>query len=162
MDRICFLSKKALTPITIMVIPHEDLKSLNLKIPLFGILLSLLLLAVGAIQTCRLVVNGLRYPSLMEKVDVYTQTFSEWNSTLAALKQTEKDFRRIFSLNSRDNVLDAIDTSYSGDIAIENLMEEVQKNVKRVDEIKDYLRIQKDLYLVTPKGYPVEGKISSS
>jgi len=162
MDRIYFLSKKALTPITIMVIPHENLKSFNLKIPLFGILLFLLLFAVGAIQTCRLVVNGLRYPSLMEKVDVYTQTFSEWNSTLAALKQTERDFRRIFSLNSRDNVLDAIDTSYSGDIAIENLMEEVQKNVKRVDEIKDYLRIQKDLYLATPKGYPVEGKISSS
>ena len=87
-----------------MVIPHENLKSFNLKIPLFGILLFLLLFAVGAIQTCRLVVDGLRYPSLMEKVDVYTQTFSEWNSTLAALKQTEKDFRRIFYKGRPKNV----------------------------------------------------------
>jgi len=78
MDRIYFLSKKALTPITIMVIPHENVKSLNLKIPLFGILLALFLFAVGAIQTCGLVVNGLRYPSLMEQVDFYTQKFSEW------------------------------------------------------------------------------------
>lgn len=161
MDRIYSLSKKALMPITIMVIPHENLKSLNLKIPLFGILLSLLVFAVGAIQTCRLVVNGLRYPSLMEKVDFYTQKFSEWNSTMTALTQTERDFRRIFSLKSKDNVLDAVDTSYSGDIDIENLMEELQKNVERVDEIKDYLRTQKDLYLATPKGYPVGGRISS-
>jgi murein DD-endopeptidase MepM/ murein hydrolase activator NlpD len=161
-DKISFLSKKAFTPITIMVIPHENLKSLNLKIPLLGILLSLFLFAVGVIQTGSLIVNGLRYPSLMEKVDFYTQKFSEWNSTMTALTQTERDFQRIFSLKSKDKVLEAVDTSYSGDIDIENLMGELQKNVERVDEIKDYLRIQKDLYLATPKGYPVGGRISSS
>jgi len=161
MVSIYFLSRKALTPITIMVIPHENLKSLNLKIPLLGILLSLLLFTMGTVQTFKLIVNGLRYSSLMGKVDFYTQRFTEWNSTMTALTQAEKDFRRIFSLKSKDNVLDAVDTSYSGDIDIENFIGEVQKNVERVDEIKDYLRIQKDLYLATPKGYPVEGRISS-
>jgi murein DD-endopeptidase MepM/ murein hydrolase activator NlpD len=162
MGRIYFLFKKALTPITIMVVPHENLKSLNLKIPLFGILLFLLVLAVGAVHTYRLVMKGLRYPSLMEKVDFYTQKFSEWNSTLTALKQTEREFRRIFSFKSKDNVLDTVETSYSGDIDIQNLMGEIQKTVGEVDEIKDYLRIQKDIYLATPKGYPVGGNISSS
>ena len=161
MDRIRFLFKKALTPITIMVIPHENLKPLNLKVPFVGILLSLLVLALGVVQTYRLVVNGLKYPFLMQKVDFYTQQFSEWNSTVTALKETERDFRRIFSFKSKDKVLDTIDTSYSGDIDIQNLMGEIQKTVERVDEIKDYLRIQKDLYMATPKGYPVEGNISS-
>src|SRR4030042_1389936 len=161
MDRIRFLFKKALTPITIMVIPHKDLKALNLKVPFVGILLSLLVLTVGAFQTYRLVVNGLKYPFLMHKVDFYTQKFSEWNCTVTALKETERDFRKIFSFKTKDKVLDTIDTSYSGDIDIENLMGEIQKTVERVDEIKDYLRIQKDLYMATPKGYPVEGKISS-
>ncbi len=161
MDRFHFLFKKALTPITIMVIPHENLKSLNLRIPVFGILLALLILAVGAVQTCRLVVNGLRYPSLMAKVDFYSQKFSEWNTTVAALKEAEREFRRIFSLESKNKVLEATDTSYSGDLDIHNLMGEIQLNVEKVDEIRDYLRIQKDLYLATPKGYPVEGNISS-
>jgi murein DD-endopeptidase MepM/ murein hydrolase activator NlpD len=161
MDRIRFLFKKAFTPITIMVIPHENLKSLNLKISLFGILLSLLVLGVGVVQTSRLVVKGLRYPSLTEKIDFYAQKFSEWNSTVAALKEAEKDFHRIFSFESQDKVLDGFDTSYAGDIDIEDLMGELQKTVERVDEIKDYLRIQKDLYLATPKGFPVEGNISS-
>jgi murein DD-endopeptidase MepM/ murein hydrolase activator NlpD len=161
MQRIYFLFKKALTPVTIMVIPHETLKSLNLKVPVLGILLSFLFLAVGAVQTYRLVVNGLQYASLVEKVNYYTQQFSQWNSTVAALKETEGDFRRIFSLNSKDQVLETIDTSYSGDIDIQNLMAELQKSVEKIDEIKDYLRIQKDLYLATPKGYPAEGNLSS-
>ena len=161
MDRIRFLFRKALTPITIMVIPHEDLKSLNLKVPFVGILLSLLFLTVGVIQTYTLIVNGLKYPFLKQKVNFYTQKFSEWNGTVTALKETERDFRKIFSFKSKDKVLDTIDTSYSGDIDIENLMGEIQKTVERVDEIKDYLRIQKDIYMATPKGYPVQSNISS-
>jgi len=144
-----------------MVIPHEDLKTLNLKVPFVGILLFLLVLMLGAVQTYRLFVNGLKYPFLVHKVDFYTQKFSEWNSTMTALRETERDFRKIFSFKSKDKVLDTIDTSYSGDIDIQNLMGEIQKTVERVDEIKDYLRIQKDLYMATPKGYPVEGDISS-
>ncbi len=161
MDRIRFLFRKALTPITIMVIPHENLKPLNLKGPFFGILLTLLFLTVGVIQTYRLVVNGLKYPFLMERVDFYTQKFSEWNSTVTALKETERDFRSIFSLKHKDKILDTMNTSYSGDVDIENLMGEIQKASERVDEIKDYLRIQKDLYMATPKGFPAEGDISS-
>lgn len=161
MRRIYCLFKKALTPVTIMVIPHETVKSLNLRVPVLGILLSLLFLALGAAQTYRLVVNGLQYASLVEKVNYYTQQFSQWNSTVTALKETEVDFRRIFSLDSRDQVLESIDTSYSGDIDIQNLMTELQKSVEKVDTIKDYLRIQKDLYLSTPKGYPTDGNISS-
>ena len=161
MDRIRYLLRKALTPITIMVIPHENLKPLNLKVPFFGILLTLLFLTVGVLQTYRLVVNGLKYPFLMERVDFYTQKFSEWNSTVTALKETERDFRNIFSLKHKDKILDTMNTSYSGDVDIENLMGEIQKASERVDEIKDYLRIQKDLYMATPKGFPVEGDISS-
>jgi murein DD-endopeptidase MepM/ murein hydrolase activator NlpD len=161
MHRIYYLFKKALTPVTIMVIPHENLKSLNLKVPVLGILLSFLFLAVGAVQTYRLAMDGLQYASLVGKVDYYTQQFSQWNSTVAALKETEGDFRRIFSLKSKDQVLETIDTSYSGDIDIQNLMAELQKSVEKIDEIKDYLRIQKDLYMATPKGYPAEGNISS-
>jgi murein DD-endopeptidase MepM/ murein hydrolase activator NlpD len=161
MDRIRFLFRKALIPITILVVPHENLKPLNLKVPFAGILLTLLVLTLGVIQTYRLVVNGLKYPFLMGRVDFYTQKFSEWNSTVTALKETEKDFRNIFSLKYKDKILDTMNTSYSGDVDIENLMGEIQKASERVDEIKNYLRIQKDLYMATPKGFPVEGNISS-
>ncbi len=162
MERIRFLFKKALTPITIMVIPHENLKPLNLKVPFVGILLALLVCTLGVIQSYRLIVNGLKYPFLIKKVNFYTEKFSEWNGTLAALKETERDFRKIFSSKSKNRVLETIDTSYSGDGDIETLMGEIEKTVERIDEIKDYLRIQKDIYMATPQGYPLEGNISSS
>jgi murein DD-endopeptidase MepM/ murein hydrolase activator NlpD len=162
MEKIRFLFKKALTPVTIMVIPHENLRSLNIKIPSLGIFLTLLLSAVGAFYILSLAFNGFKYPALVEKVDFYTKQFSQWNSTASALKGIEEDFRRIFSLQSKEKILEAIDTSSSGSIDIQNLMFELEKSAESVAAIKDYLRVQKDIYLATPKGYPVQGNVTSA
>jgi murein DD-endopeptidase MepM/ murein hydrolase activator NlpD len=144
-----------------MVIPHGNPKPLNLKIPAAGILLGLVLLVAGAVRVYGVVADGLKYPFVVSQVEYYAQQFTQWKSTVSALHEVEGDFRRIFSLNSRDKVLENVDTSYAGSIDLQQLMEELQKAAERVDGIKDYLRIQKDLYLATPKGYPVEGSISS-
>jgi murein DD-endopeptidase MepM/ murein hydrolase activator NlpD len=161
MNKIYRLFKRAMTPVSIMVIPHGNPKPLRLKIPAIGILLSLLLLAVGAVQICGVVINGLKYPFLVNQVEYYDKQFSQWNSTVTALREVETDFRKAFSFKSRDQILENIDTSYTGSIDIQTLMKELQRTVETVDEIKDYLRIQKDLYLATPKGFPVEGNVSS-
>jgi murein DD-endopeptidase MepM/ murein hydrolase activator NlpD len=161
MSKIDRLYKRAMTPVSIMVIPHGNPRPLRLKIPALAILLSLLLLAVGAVQICGVVINGLKYPFLADQVEYYDKQFSQWSSTVTALRQVETDFRRIFSLKSKEEVLESIDTSYAGSVDLQQLMEEVRKTVERVDEIKDYLRIQKDIYRATPRGFPVEGNISS-
>ena len=161
MRKMYRLFKRATTPVSIMVIPHGNPKPLRLKIPAIGILLSFALLAVGAVQICGLVINGLKYPFLVDQVEYYDQQFSQWNSTVTALREVETDFRKAFSFKSRDQILENIDTSYAGAIDIQSLMKELQRTVETVDEIKDYLRIQKDLYLATPKGFPVEGNVSS-
>ena len=161
MSKMYRLFKRAATPVSIMVIPHGTPKPLRLKIPVLGILLFLLLLGAGAVQICGLVMDGLKYPFLEERVEFYDQQFSQWNSTVTALREVESDFRKAFSLKSRDQILENVDTSYTGSIDIQALMKELQKTVETVDEIKDYLRIQKDIYLATPKGFPVEGRITS-
>lgn len=161
MSKMYRIFKRAMTPVSIMVIPHGNPQPLRLKIPAIGILLSLLLLAAGAIQICGVVINGLKYPFLVDQVEYYAKQFSQWNSTVTALREVETDFRQAFSLKSRDKILENIDTSYSGSIDIQSLMQELQRTVETVDEIKDYLRIQKDIYLATPKGFPVEGNITS-
>lgn len=161
MSKIYRIFKRAMTPVSIMVIPHGNPKPLRLKIPAIGILLSLLLLAVGAVQIWGVVINGLKYPFLVGQVEYYDKQFSQWNSTVTALREVETDFRQAFSLKSRDKILENIDTSYSGSIDIQTLMQELQRTVETVDEIKDYLRIQKDIYLATPKGFPVEGNVTS-
>ena len=85
----------------------------------------------------------------------------EMRSTVEALKKAETEFRRLFSLKSREKVLENIDTSDAGSIDMENLKNQIKITMETVGEIKDYLSQQRDLYLSTPKGWPVDGNISS-
>ena len=47
MKKLARLFKKAFTSITIMVIPHDNHRPVNLKVPLAGIVIPFLLAAVG-------------------------------------------------------------------------------------------------------------------
>jgi len=161
MDKIRFLVKKAFTPITVMVVPNDSIRSVNIKVPSIGILVSILFCAVGAYYIFSVAVSSLEYRSMAERVEFYSKNFSEWNSTVSSLKKVEEDFQKLFALKSKEKILENVDTSFSGSLDIPNLMQELQRTVETVDEIKDYLRIQKDIYLATPKGFPVYGNITS-
>ncbi len=162
MSKIYRLGKRAFTPVTIMVIPHSSLGFLNIKVPMIGIFFSFLMSVVGISYLFSLAAYGLRYPSLIEKLNFYTKEFSQWNSTVSAVKEVENDFRRIFSVRSKEKIMEKIDPRDSGSIDIQNLMQEVQKAEGTIQEIRDYLRRQKVIYLATPKGSPVKGQVSSS
>lgn len=160
-SRAQIIFKKALTPITIMVVPHENFRSLNLKIPTAVIFLIISLSAVGCFYLFTLAANGLEYPFLIKKVNFYKEQFSQWNSTVSSLKEAEEKFRTIFSLPSKEKVLENMDESNSGSIDLGSLINEIQNSLETVDEIKEYLRVQKNIYLATPLGYPVIGKVTS-
>jgi murein DD-endopeptidase MepM/ murein hydrolase activator NlpD len=153
--------KKAFTPVTIMLIPHSNKKPLNLKIPSIGILVSIVLWCIGTVYVFSVAVNAFEYQAMKKKLNYYSSQFLEWEGTMSALKNTEREFKRLFSLGSKEKVLENIDTSYSGSIDMENLKQEIEKSMITVSEIKNYLNLQKDLYSATPKGIPAEGSISS-
>jgi murein DD-endopeptidase MepM/ murein hydrolase activator NlpD len=153
--------KKAFTPITIMVIPHQNAKSLNIRVPSIAIVTALILTLVGSGYVASLAIHGLEYEPMKQKLNYYSREFCEWSSTVNALKKAEADFREIFAQKSREEVLETINTEFSGSIDFMALKKELERTVETVDEIKDYLRIQKDIYLATPKGFPVKGRITS-
>ncbi|MEW6162344.1 MAG: M23 family metallopeptidase [Nitrospirota bacterium] len=155
------LCKKAFTPVTIMLIPHSNTKPLNFKIPSIGVFFSVLLWIFGTIYVLSIAIDTIEYQSMKKKLGYYSQQFLELSSTISALKNAEREFKRLFSLGSKEKILENIDTSSSGSIDMENLKQEIEKTIETVGEIKDYLRLQKDLYLATPKELPVEGTITS-
>jgi murein DD-endopeptidase MepM/ murein hydrolase activator NlpD len=161
MLKLFYFFKKAFTPITIMVIPHENIKSLSIKLPFSAIILTMVLCAVGSIQVFSLASRGLDYPLMAEKVNYFSRQFGEWNTTMMGLKKTEQDFQRLFALGSKEKILENMETSFSGDIDWDSLKQEIERAVTEVNEIKDFLRVQKDVYQATPKGFPVSGPISS-
>jgi murein DD-endopeptidase MepM/ murein hydrolase activator NlpD len=48
-----------------------------------------------------------------------------------------------------------------GSFDIDQVQSQIESSMKTVGAIKDYLRSQKDLYLATPMGFPVQGTVSS-
>jgi len=161
MFKLIYFFKKAFTPITIMVIPHENMKSLSIRLPVSAIVLSMLLCAVGSVHVLSLASKGLDYPLMVEKVNFFSRQFGEWNATLMGLKKTGDDFQRLFALGSKEKVFENMKTAFSGDIDWDSLKLEIERAVTEINEIKDYLRVQKDVYLATPKGFPVSGPITS-
>lgn len=156
------LFKKAFTPITIMLVPHSKTRPLNLKVPFIGMFTSIILWCFGTVYVISIAVDTFEYYKMKEKLNYYSQQFLELNATISALKKAENEFKRLFSLGSREKVLENIDTSDSGSIDIENLKQQIKITVETVGEIKDYLHVQRDIYIATPMGFPVRGNISSN
>jgi murein DD-endopeptidase MepM/ murein hydrolase activator NlpD len=160
--KIRALFKKAFTPITIMLVPHSKTRPLNLKVPFIGMFTSIILWCFGTVYVISIAIDTFEYYKMKEKLNYYSQQFLELNATISALKKAENEFKRLFSLGSKEKVLEHIDTSDSGSIDIENLKQQIKITVETVGEIKDYLHVQRDIYIATPKGFPVRGNISSN
>ena len=161
MHRIKLLIKKAFTPITIMLIPHTNRKALQVKVPSVGVFASVILWFIGTVYVFSVAVDALEYNRMKESLNYYSGQFSEMRKTMTSLKNAEAEFRRIFSFKTKERVLENIDTSDNGSIDMETLKNQVKLTMESVGEIKDYLSQQRDLYLATPKGWPVAGRISS-
>jgi murein DD-endopeptidase MepM/ murein hydrolase activator NlpD len=153
--------KKAFTPITIMFVPHSKSKPLNFKIPFVGIVSTLLLSLIGVVYIFSIAIDTYEYYRMKKNLNYYSEQFSELKNTISALKRAEAQFTRLFSHESKEDVLKSIDSSDSGSIDMENLKQEIKSAVENIGEIKDYLRLQHDIYVATPKGFPVDGAISS-
>lgn len=160
MNKIRKLAKKALTPITIMLIPHNNSKSFNIKLPSIGIVLSAALWLTGSVYVLSVAVNAFEYRLMKDKLSFYTKQFVELKTTINALKSAEAEFKRLFSLGSREKVLENV-RAESGSIDSAALGNQVRNAIATVREIKEYLAHQKDLYMATPRGWPVAGEITS-
>ena len=162
MYKLRLLLKKIHTPITIMLVPHSRFSSRSIRIPLFAAATFCALACMGAIFTISLTVQAVDYYRMKRDYARMTRHFSEMESTMASLKQSESQFRKLFALGSRKEVLKNLSTnSEEGAIDVETLKKEIQSSVAAVDEIKKYLAREQDSFRVTPNGWPAGGRISS-
>jgi murein DD-endopeptidase MepM/ murein hydrolase activator NlpD len=162
MYKLRLLLKKIHTPITIMLVPHSRFSSRSIRIPLFAAATFCALACMGAIFTISLTVQAVDYYRMKRDYARMTQHFNEMESTMASLKQSESQFRKLFALGSRKEVLKNLSTSSEeGAIDVEALKKEIQSSVAAVDEIKKYLAKEQDSFRITPNGWPAGGRISS-
>lgn len=155
------LLKKWATPITIMLIPHSRSNSLRLKMPFLVLALLVLFAVVGVIYTATLSVRVVDYYQTKRKLTYLSGQFREMQATMSALKESESQFKRLFSFTTKKQVFDALENDSNGSIDVEELKKQINASLESVSEIRKYLAEQRDVYRVTPRGWPVDGHISS-
>ena len=155
------LLKKLFTSVTIMFVPHSSSRTLRVRVPVVALMTISLLSLTGAYYVYSVTVDAFKYKETKKELDYYTGQFSELQSTISALKVAEAEFGRLFSMDSREDVLEGLNFSDSGALDMEVLRLQINKTIDNVGEIKDYLSEQRDLYMATPKGWPVNGWLSS-
>lgn len=162
MSKLKKLFRKAFTPMTIMLIPHSNSRPLSLKIPSVGVVFSIAMWLVGSLYVLAVAVDTFEYHRMKEKLNYYSGQFVELNATMNGLKRAESEFMRLFSLGSREKVIENVQSTDSGSIDMAALKDQIKNTMERVNDIREYLKTQKDIYLATPRGWPVPGNITSS
>lgn len=161
MSKFRRLVRKAFTPITVMLIPHSNSRHLSFKLPSIGIILSIVLWLTGSAYIVSIAVSASEYRMMKERLSYYSKQFIELSGTIDGLRTAEAEFRHLFSLGSKDKVLENVPVFDSGSIDMDALKKQIKNTMESVKGIKEYLREQKDIYLATPKGWPAKGHITS-
>jgi murein DD-endopeptidase MepM/ murein hydrolase activator NlpD len=172
MRRLRRILKLFFTPVTIMLVPHSRARSLSLKVPVVVIALSLFLICTGAASVLTASVRTVDYYHMRDRLAYVTSQFMELESTMHSLKRAENEFRKLFSLKSKEDVLEKADfgdaalfeESFDGDqgsLDMEALKDQIAETMKSVTDIRSYISEQRDIYLATPMGWPVSGRLSS-
>lgn len=162
MYKLRLLLKKIHTPITIMLVPHSRFSSRSFRIPVVAAVLFCILACMGTLFTVSLTVQAIDYYRMKREYTQMSKHFSEMESTMASLKQSESQFRKLFSLGSRKEVLKNLDNSAEdGSIDVDLLKKEIESSISAVQEINAYLAKEQDTFRSTPSGWPAAGKISS-
>lgn len=153
MQKLRPLFKKLSTTVTIMFVPHSRGSSLNVRMPYALLGLLLIFAGVGAIYTVSLTYHAVNLYITNQKYAQMSSQFQEMKSTINSLKESESEFKRLFSLGSRKKVLDAMDAPRDdGSIDIEELKIQVAESMASVTEIKQYMAKARNAYRATPQG----------
>lgn len=162
MDQIRKFRKKILAPVTIMFIQHHHAKhSFNMNIPMFLIPLAAVLCTLGVIYTGSVAMELFRYQVMEDQLRDYSAKIGEFNAALTSVKKMESDLKTLISYGSKEKILENVDTADMGTMDIYQIEKQIQVSMKTVASINEFLRTQKDIYLSTPRGFPIEGRKTS-
>jgi murein DD-endopeptidase MepM/ murein hydrolase activator NlpD len=165
MYKIRRIFKKLFTPVTIMMIPHDSKRTINIRLPSIGVITSAVMWVVGSIYVVSVAINTIEYYNMKTKLSLYTEQFTQLTNTISSLKKAEAEFKRLLSFGSKEKILENVDAKINihdaGSLDMDLLKDQIKNTIERVSEIREYLKEQKDIYMATPKGWPVLGRITS-
>ncbi len=161
MSRVRTFLKTVLTPVTVMLVPHCRTRAVSVRVPVLAVAATGVFSLAGVVFVVVLSAKAMEYQRMKERLADLSTQFHQMKGTMLSLKQAEQDFRKLFALQTRSAVLEVADYSDSGSLDMGALREQIGNSMQSVTDIRKYLVEQKDIFLATPSGWPVEGRLSS-
>lgn len=156
------LKKRWMTSVTILVVPHSKSRPLKLRLPVAGLAACMVFAIIGAMYAVFAGVKTAEYYVMKSRLSYFTKEFTELKYTISSLKETNNELSRLVELKSKNNILKSAEFSGdTGSIDIEAIKKDMKETIESVAEIKKYISDQKNIFLATPRGWPVAGTISS-
>jgi murein DD-endopeptidase MepM/ murein hydrolase activator NlpD len=106
-------------------------------------------------------VRTMEYYRMKDNLFRISSRLQELNATMDSLKRAEEQFRKLFSLKSKNEVLETFHYEDEGSLDMEALKKQIDEKMESVAEIRKTISAQKDIHLATPSGWPVPGPVSS-
>ncbi|MEN6617172.1 MAG: M23 family metallopeptidase [Syntrophorhabdus sp.] len=155
------IKKLLTTSITILLVPHSELRARKLRLPA-GIIISIFFFAItGILWTAISAAKVADYYIVKARLSAYTKEFSTLKSSIATLDKTNTELSRLVGFASKEKIIQQADFGGTGSIDMEAIKKEMKSTLESVIEIKNYISSQHDIYMATPRGAPMKGSISS-
>ncbi len=154
-------TKRCLTSVTILVVPHTKSQPLKLRLPIAGLLGCIALAVIGAVYIITAGVKTAEYYVMKSRLSYFSREFKELKLTIGSLKETNNELSRLVELKSKNSIIKSAQFGDSGSIDIEAIKREMKETLESVAEIKQYIAEQKNVLLATPSGWPLQGQVSS-
>ncbi len=161
MYRLKRIIKRLFSPITIMFVPHDSARRYNIKLPSVGIVLTLSLWVGLSAYIISAAVETTKYAEMKESLDFYRTQFNELQDSIALIKKAEQEFANLLSKGDPKDLLEGVEP-YSGSLDPQDLRRQIDQGIEKVREIREFLQEQKNIYLATPSGWPIQGRVTSA
>lgn len=154
--------KGLFSPITIMFIPHSSRKPIGIKLPSLGIVLTVAFWVVFVGYVFSSYVDKHQYDAMEKNLASYKNEFMQVKSSIEKIKEAETELVNLLSHGSKEIIFNRTkDNAESGTVNIETIREQIKESIDRIEGLKDFIQEQKNIYLATPKGWPIRGRITS-
>jgi len=139
MNRPRLFLKRLFTPVTILMVPHSRTKSVSIRVPVLAIASSVFLFLLGASLVVAMAVRAVEHQRMKERLSYLSSQFLAMKDTMQSLRQSEKDFRKLFGVKSKTTVLESADLTDSGSLDMEVLREQIEASMRSVTDIRKYI-----------------------
>ncbi|MBN2653777.1 MAG: M23 family metallopeptidase [Nitrospirae bacterium] len=141
--------------------------------PSVGLVLSVAAWLVGTIFIISTAVRTFEYYNMKAALSQYSRVFAETRSAIVYLQSAEAELRRLLSFKSKEKILENVhpmsateprfleSSAAEGSINIDLLKEQMKLSVENAKAVSDYLDKQKNIFLATPSGWPINGTVTS-